>query len=76
MNENVENLVLEHLRAIRGDIGRMADDVRGLRTEMTAMRQHMAGIVTIQEHDHSDIATLKVRVDRIERRLELVDDHN
>jgi predicted lipid-binding transport protein (Tim44 family) len=74
MNEKVENLVLEHLRAIRGDMGRMADDVRGLRTEMTAMRQHMAGIVTIQEQDHSDIATLKVRVERIERRLELVDD--
>jgi hypothetical protein len=76
MNEKVENLVLEQLRAIRGDMVRVADEIRGLRTEMTAMRQHMAGIVTIQEYDHTDIATLKVRVDRIERRLELVDDRS
>jgi hypothetical protein len=43
---------------------------------MTAMRQHMAGIVTMQEHDHTDIAPLKVRVDRKERRLELVEDRS
>jgi hypothetical protein len=69
----VENLMLEHLRAIRGDTAKMAEDIRGLRTEMTSMRQHMAGVVTLQELDHTDIASLKVRLDRIERRLELVD---
>ena len=68
-----ENLVLEHLRAIRTEMARMADDIRGLRTEMTSMRQHMAGMVTLQELDHTDIAALKARVDRIEKRLELVD---
>ena len=67
------DLVLEHLRAIPGEMARMADDVRGLGTEMTSMRQHMAGVVTIQELDHTDIAAMKVRLDRIERRLELVD---
>ncbi len=41
--------------------------------EMTAIRQHLAGVVTIQEHDHSDIASIKVRLDRIEKRLELTD---
>jgi hypothetical protein len=70
---DVENLVLKHLRAIRADMAKMADSMRTLSAEMTAMRQHMAGVVTIQEHDHGDIASLKVRVDRIERRLELVD---
>ena len=69
----VENLMLEHLRAIRADTAKMAEDIRGLRTEMTSMRQHMAGVVTLQELDHTDIASLKVRLDRIERRLELVD---
>jgi hypothetical protein len=67
------DLVLEHLRAIRAEMARMADDIRGLRTEMISMRQHMAGVVTIQELDHTDIAAMKVRLDRIERRLELVD---
>ncbi len=68
-----ENLMLEHLRAIRGDMARMAEDARGLRTEMTSMPQHMAGVVTLQELDHADVAALKSRLDRIERRLELAE---
>jgi len=67
------DLVLEHLRAIRGDIAGMKDDMRGMRAEMTAMRQLLSGVITLQEHDHGDIAAIKVRLDRIERRLELVD---
>jgi len=68
-----DNLVLEHLRAIRAEVAKMVDEVRGLRTEMTSMRQHMTGVFTLQELDHTDIAALKARVDRIEKRLELVD---
>jgi hypothetical protein len=67
------DLVLEHLRAIRGDIGTIKDSMRTMQAEMTSMRQHMAGVVTLRDHDHGDIAELKVRLDRIERRLELVD---
>ena len=66
-----DNLVLEHLRGIRTEIGKMADWMHTLSVEMTAIRQHLAGVVTIQEHDHTDIAALKIRLDRIERRLEL-----
>ena len=73
MDGNVENLVLEHLRAMRGEMAKMADYMHTLSTEMTAMRQHLAGVVTIQEHDHGEIAAIKQRLDRIERRLELVE---
>ncbi|MGD9923616.1 MAG: hypothetical protein AB7V13_19580 [Pseudorhodoplanes sp.] len=68
-----DNIVLEHLRAIRGGIARMADGMQTMSAEMTAMRQHLSGVVTIQEHDHGDIASIKVRLDRIEKRLQLVD---
>lgn len=74
MNEKVENLVLEQLRAIRGDMARMADDMRGLRTEMLAVRHHARGTELQQDVHHEDIASMKVRLDRIEKRLELVDD--
>jgi hypothetical protein len=40
---------------------------------MTSVRQHMAGMMTIQEHDHVDIAGIKNRLDRIEKRLELAE---
>jgi hypothetical protein len=66
-------LMLEHLHAIRGDVAGMKDAMRTMRAEITAMRQHLAGVKALQEHDHSDIAALKVRVDRIERRLDFVD---
>ena len=65
--------VLEQLRAIGGDIGRLVNEMQTMRVEMTAMRQHMAGMMTIQEHDHVDIAGIKTRLDRIEKRLELAD---
>jgi hypothetical protein len=68
-----DNLVLEQLRAIRGELGKVANEMQTMRVEMTAMRQHMAGMMTIQEHDHVDIAGIKSRLDRIEKRLELAD---
>jgi hypothetical protein len=67
-----DTLVLEQLPAIRGELGKVADEMQTMRVEMTAMRQHMAGMMT-QEHDHVDIAGIKGRLERIEKRLELAD---
>jgi hypothetical protein len=69
----MDNIVLEHRRAIRGDMARMMDRIDTISAEMSAMRQHMAAMLTIQQHDHSDIANIKVRLERIEKRLDLVD---
>ena len=68
-----DNPVLEQLRVIRGDVGKVLNEMQTMRAEMTSMRQHMAGMMTIQEHDHVDIAGIKSRLDRIEKRLELAD---
>ena len=68
-----DNLVLEQLRVIRGDLGKLFNEMQTMRVEMTAMRQHMTGMLTIQEHDHVDIAGIKSRLDRIEKRLELAE---
>ena len=73
MAKEPENLMLDHLRAIRGEMARMADYMQGMRAEMTSLRQHLAGVVTLQEHDHGDIAAIKSRLERIEQRLELAD---
>ncbi len=68
-----DNLVLEYLREIRSDMAKMSDRVSTLSAEMTTVRQYLAGLVTLVEHDHSDIAVIKTRLDRIEKRLDLVD---
>jgi hypothetical protein len=73
MTDEMSNLVLEHLRAIRCDMAHVSDDIKGLKTEMMAVRLHGLGVETVQERDHSDIAQLKDRIDRIEARLGLVD---
>ena len=65
-----DNLALDHLR---GEMAKMGDWMHTMSVELTAIRQHLAGVVTIQEHDHGDIASIKFRLDRIEKRLELVD---
>ena len=74
MNEKVENLILEQLRSMRTEMGRMSDRMDTLATEMRAIRHQHAAVTTLQEHDHGDVATIKVRLDRIERRLDLVDE--
>lgn len=73
MTDEVQNLVLEHLRAIRADIAKIKDDGQTMKVEMVALRQQVSSIQTIQEYDHAEIAAIKVRLDRIERRLDLVE---
>jgi hypothetical protein len=74
MNEKVENLILEHLRAMRADISSITDEIRGIRGEMRAMKQHMAGFMTHEVNQDGDVAELKHRVGRIEKRLELTEE--
>ena len=69
-----DNLVLEYLRAIRGDMKKMATEMHSMRIEMTAMRHVMTGHSIQLDHDHDEIAAVpKTRVDRIEQRLDLTD---
>jgi hypothetical protein len=80
MTENVENLVLEHLRHIRGRVDQIADDVTDLRHRMTSLENAMALVKReVAYSDEADarqqvsIDKLTARVERIERRLELQD---
>ncbi|WP_083589852.1 hypothetical protein [Aurantimonas sp. 22II-16-19i] len=73
MIDNVENIVLEHLRAIRSDMARMSERMDIMGAELVVIRQHMAGLVGGQSLHDVEINALRRRLDRIERRLELVD---
>ncbi len=44
MTDNVENLILEHLRAIRADIGGIKDDVREIKQRLTTLEAAVAGL--------------------------------
>jgi hypothetical protein len=45
-----DNLMLEHLRAIRAEMARLADWMHTLSTEMTAVRLLLSGVVIVQGH--------------------------
>ncbi|MFP3546261.1 hypothetical protein SB748_22610 [Rhizobium sp. SIMBA_035] len=63
---STDNLILEHLRAIRGTVERLADD-------MQVVKQRLG----ILEHQYATISTrldrIDERVSRIEKRLDLVE---
>jgi hypothetical protein len=68
---DVENLVLEHLRAIRGDIAELKREVINNSLQITALGQQVAGLSTAVYGGKSEIEEVKRHIERIERRLEL-----
>jgi septal ring factor EnvC (AmiA/AmiB activator) len=80
MTDNVENLVLEHLRAIRADIARMErkqDEtitrLGRLELAVASLRRDAAHTDELAADQGVRIDHLAERVDRIERRLELLE---
>ena len=71
MTADTENLVLEHLRAIRATLGEYSNELAGIRLEISAMGQQLAGLTAAVYSGKSELDSLKRRVERIERRLEL-----
>ena len=69
----VENLVLEHLKRIQANVADIRSDMHLMRMEMTAIRHELASQRTMQDVNVVEIATLRSKVERIERRLDLTE---
>jgi len=79
MTENVENLIVEHLRHIRGRVDRIAEDMSDLKHRMSSLESAMV----LDKRDASSgdetdarqqvsLDRLLDRIDRIERRLDVI----
>jgi predicted nucleic acid-binding Zn-ribbon protein len=66
MVDEPDNIVLMYLRRMDEKLDRLLDDVRDLKVRMTAVEEGVAGV-------NRRLDRLEVRVDRIERWLELTD---
>jgi hypothetical protein len=66
-------LLYELLKAIRGDIARLGERLERVEGELRVLRGHAAALVQSDLNRGSDFVSLVMRVDRIERRLELQD---
>ncbi len=75
MTDNTENLVLEILRQLRGDITSLRSEVRDgfnrVEIRLGYMEQSLAGNLVVAASDRDEILSLKKRIERIESRLEL-----
>lgn len=63
---STDNLVLEHLRAIRATLDRHTDDLLEIKGRLGLLEQQYANVST-------RVDRIDARLDRIEKRLELVD---
>ncbi|MGI0014463.1 MAG: hypothetical protein ACREBU_13635 [Nitrososphaera sp.] len=81
MTENVEDLVLEHLRHIRGRVDQIADDMKEVKLRLSTLESSMSLVrreIIIGDEtgvrQQAAIDRIMDRLERIERRLELHND--
>lgn len=78
MTETVENLVLEHLRGLRNQVNEFQQETRErldrIEFRLGLLEQSQGTILSMLASDRDEVRSLRLRVERIERRLELRDD--
>ncbi len=80
MTQDTENLILEHLRAIRSDVADTRIDIGDIKLRQNDManaiaglRRNQAGDAGVAVHLQVQIDRLNDRVERINRRLDIVE---
>lgn len=80
MTENIENLVLEHLRAIRAKQAEQDERLSRIESRLSSLEIVVSGMRRDLGHMYADVIEgrawfddLRRRVERIERRLDLSD---
>jgi archaellum component FlaC len=72
MTDEPENLTLRFLRRIDENLDRLTDDMRDLKVRMTAVERQLGDIHVAIAGVNGRIDKMEVRLERIERRLDLV----
>lgn len=70
---DTNNVVIEQLRAIRATLDEHSLEFHTLGGRMSALEKHMAALLAQIPPVWEEIAGIKRRIDRIEKRLELTD---
>ncbi len=73
MAEVTNELIYEVLKSVQSPIGNLEEEVREIKTELRAVKGHLHAIQIDVENLYQSVATVDLRVQRIERRLELSD---
>ncbi len=73
MTDQVEKLILEHLKAIRAGIAQIDGRLDDLAARVASIERHVADLLADVLRMNGRFDRLESRMLRIERRLELVD---
>jgi hypothetical protein len=73
MTDNVDNLLLEHLKAIRADIGTIKMDLKENTTRLGRIEVAVAGLRRDIAHNEEATAEQGLRIDRIADRVERIE---
>lgn len=71
--ENVENIILEHLRHMRQKIDQVADDMREVKHRLATVEATQGTILQHTGHLASSIAQQQVSFDRMSERIEHIE---
>ena len=71
MTDSAENLILEHLWAIRARVEQHSEDFAGLKLRISSIETQLGNVHTDLAILHNRIDSVERRLDRIEKRLEL-----
>ncbi len=73
MSEQTDNLILEHLRAIRSVLGDHGERLSRMELRLATIEQTLGSLYALSGSDRERLDSLTRRIERIERRLELSD---
>jgi hypothetical protein len=73
MTADIENLILEHLRAIRTDVADVKERLGRVELGLSTLGQQVGARTTAVHSGRSELDDFRRRIERIERRLELSD---
>ena len=73
MSDERADLMIDILKNIQGDVGDIKRELSSMSTRVSSLEDHFRGTLTTLYGIQSDVAHLKVRVDRIEQRMGLRD---
>jgi len=69
----VESLVLEPLKRFQAQMSRLEEKLNEVAADMRGMKQHGVAFMTLEVKRDAAIAALQHRLDRVDRRLDLID---
>ena len=73
MSDDRSQMMFDILLGIQKDLGQIKRDLSSINLRVSALEDHFRGTLTTLYGIQADVGDLKIRVDRIERRLDLTD---